>query len=76
VTIVEEADLLHLTVADNGTGFDPTTTRAGHLGVSTMTQRADATGARLTVTSAPGAGTTVEVTVPRVTAAPAGSRSA
>jgi signal transduction histidine kinase len=46
-------------VSDDGTGFDPRSVPPGHLGLSTMASRAEAIGAELTLTSAPGAGTTV-----------------
>ncbi|MFJ6215884.1 GAF domain-containing sensor histidine kinase [Streptomyces sp. NPDC092296] len=55
-----------LRVADDGCGFDPhTVRRAGrHLGLVSMRDRAARTGATLTVESAPGKGTTVEMEVP------------
>jgi hypothetical protein len=51
-----------LTVHDDGTGFDPAAaaTAAG-LGLALMRERATEIGAQLAVTSAPGAGTTVQV---------------
>jgi signal transduction histidine kinase len=60
---------LSLTVADNGDGFDPAAPHPaaphpGHLGLSTMAQRAGLIGADLTVASAPGQGTTVTVALP------------
>ncbi|SNR90294.1 Histidine kinase-, DNA gyrase B-, and HSP90-like ATPase [Geodermatophilus saharensis] len=55
---------LRLAVADDGVGFDPALARPGHLGLSTMRERAAAAGGRLVVRSAPGRGTRVEVTVP------------
>ncbi|MFG3163203.1 GAF domain-containing sensor histidine kinase [Streptomyces sp. NPDC048232] len=55
-----------LRVADDGSGFDPRTVRrAGrHLGLVSMRDRANGTGGRLTVQSAPGKGTTIEMEVP------------
>ncbi|MER6675676.1 GAF domain-containing sensor histidine kinase [Streptomyces sp. NPDC000983] len=55
-----------LRVADDGTGFDPKTVRrAGrHLGLVSMRDRASGAGGTLTVESAPGKGTTVEMEVP------------
>ncbi len=55
-----------LTVADDGRGFDPGTVRAAgrHLGLVSMRDRASGVGGRLTVHSAPGAGTTIEMEVP------------
>ena len=51
-----------LTVGDDGGGFDPAYERAGGFGLTSMRERADAIGAALTITSAPGHGTCVEVT--------------
>lgn len=54
-----------LCIADDGVGFDPTAS-AGltNFGLAGMHERAVLLGARLTVRSAPGDGTTVTVTVP------------
>jgi len=55
-------DLVRLTVQDNGRGFDPHSARPQHhLGMGIMRERAEAVGAKLTVTSCPGAGTKVGV---------------
>jgi signal transduction histidine kinase len=54
---------LVVTVADDGTGFDATGPSAGR-GLKTMRRRAEAVGATLTVTSAPGHGTTVCLDAP------------
>lgn len=51
-------------VDDDGAGFDPDLVYAGHLGLSTMAERAAVVGADLTVVSAPADGTTVTVTLP------------
>ncbi|MER6157984.1 GAF domain-containing sensor histidine kinase [Streptomyces sp. NPDC001868] len=55
-----------LRVTDDGTGFDPQVVRrAGrHLGLVSMRDRASGVGGRLTVESAPGKGTTIEMEVP------------
>lgn len=52
------ADAATLTVADNGTGFDTQTASRG-VGLDSMRERLEALGGRLSVTSAPGAGTTI-----------------
>jgi signal transduction histidine kinase len=65
VTVTTQADLLRVTVADDGAGFDPDTGHAGHLGLSTMAERAEAIGADLSVTSASGRGTTIMVSLPQ-----------
>ncbi|MFG2311570.1 GAF domain-containing sensor histidine kinase [Streptomyces sp. NPDC048566] len=55
-----------LAVVDDGGGFDPAATRAAgrHLGLVSMRDRASGVGGTLTVESAPGKGTTVEMEVP------------
>jgi two-component system, NarL family, sensor kinase len=56
-------------VRDDGVGFDPVvataTVRAGHIGLVSLRERAEALGGALTLESAPGAGTTATVTIPR-----------
>lgn len=54
-----------VTVRDDGPGFMPGWGADGRLGQQTMRERAGVLGARLDVESAPGAGTTVRLTVPR-----------
>ncbi|MEU8653025.1 GAF domain-containing sensor histidine kinase [Streptomyces sp. NPDC048737] len=55
-----------LRVVDDGSGFDPTAVRrAGrHLGLVSMRDRAGGVGGSLTVQSAPGKGTTIEMEAP------------
>ncbi|MDB5874027.1 MAG: hypothetical protein JWQ07_3469 [Ramlibacter sp.] len=55
--------VLRLSVSDDGRGFDPAAGCAGSasLGMTTMRERAEAIRARLSVVSAPGAGTRVTV---------------
>ena len=65
VTMEERADSVVMTVADDGRGFDPQTERTGHLGLRLMDDLVAANGGRLTVRSAPGAGTSVTVEVDR-----------
>jgi signal transduction histidine kinase len=50
---------LRLMIQDDGTGFDPAGADAGRLGLGIMRERAEAIGASLTITSAPGKGTAV-----------------
>ncbi|HZA75581.1 MAG TPA: GAF domain-containing sensor histidine kinase [Acidimicrobiales bacterium] len=54
---------LVLRVGDDGRGFDPTAraVRARRLGLTSMNERAASLGGSLTITSAPGEGTTVEL---------------
>jgi signal transduction histidine kinase len=53
-------------VGDDGVGFDPSdpALRGRHLGLTTMSERAEALGGALTVRARPGRGTTVELEVP------------
>jgi signal transduction histidine kinase len=54
---------LHLTVTDDGCGFDPATTATGS-GLLAMRDRVETVGGQLAVNSAPGHGTTVAATIP------------
>lgn len=51
-------------ITDNGKGFDPGRTPEGHFGVAIMRERAESVGGTFTVSSVPGEGSTVEVSVP------------
>jgi signal transduction histidine kinase len=51
-------------ITDNGRGFDPAGGHPGHFGLDSMRSRAVEIGGRLTIASAPGAGTVVRVRVP------------
>ncbi|SOD58159.1 Histidine kinase-, DNA gyrase B-, and HSP90-like ATPase [Streptomyces zhaozhouensis] len=55
-----------LRVSDDGAGFDPDAVRTAgrHLGLVSMRDRASAVGGTLTVRSAPGEGTVIEMEVP------------
>jgi signal transduction histidine kinase len=74
VRILRSATAISLSIADDGRGFDPGTldeaAANGHLGVLGMRERIRARGGRFKLTSAPGAGTTVEV---ELEAPPAGA---
>jgi signal transduction histidine kinase len=59
-----EAGRLRLVVRDDGRGFDPGVPARGHFGLRTMRERAEACGGVLAVSSAPGLGTEIAVTVP------------
>jgi len=52
-------DLL-LTITDNGKGFKTETAERGH-GLRNMTKRAEEIGAKLSIRSLPGGGTTIEI---------------
>ncbi|WP_328945373.1 GAF domain-containing sensor histidine kinase [Streptomyces sp. NBC_00250] len=66
VSLTRAGQGARLTVTDDGKGFDPRTVRkAGrHLGLVSMRDRASGVGGSLTVTSASGEGTTIEMEVP------------
>jgi signal transduction histidine kinase len=67
VNLDYSAQLVRLSVRDDGLGFVPETVlngTAGHLGLQSLRSRARKMGGSLTVVSAPGRGTTVEVSVP------------
>jgi signal transduction histidine kinase len=58
-------DRLRIAIVDSGVGFDPSTPRqTGKFGMSTMRERAEGVGGRLTVESAPGQGTRVSAEFP------------
>jgi len=64
VRLTAREGTLRVTVHDDGAGFDPGTAHPGHLGLSTMAERAETIGAQLAVSSTPGHGTTVTVSLP------------
>jgi signal transduction histidine kinase/ligand-binding sensor domain-containing protein len=62
-----EPETIVLSVTDNGRGFDAPKAQeqtTDHYGLTTMHERAQQAGGRLTITSAAGSGTTVEAVVP------------
>ena len=61
-----ESDRLLLSVVDNGTGFDPdvVSSNGDHFGLEGMRERAAGLAATLSVTSAPGDGTTLRLILP------------
>lgn len=66
VRLKVEAGQLHLSVEDNGTGFDPALPGAArsHFGLQVMRTRAARIGGEIAVHSTPGHGTRIEVRVP------------
>ena len=71
VSVVLEHDgaFERVCVRDDGVGFDPgaaaARVRAGHIGLASLRERAEALGGSFTLESAPGAGTVATVTIPR-----------
>jgi signal transduction histidine kinase len=50
---------VHLSVEDDGQGFDPDTVDRSHLGLRSMEERANEVGATLTISARSGGGTVV-----------------
>lgn len=65
VRLAFTTDAVTLEIRDDGCGFDPTAPAPrGHFGMLGLRERADKLHAELTITSAPGSGTTIRVVVP------------
>jgi PAS domain S-box-containing protein len=64
VELVCKAAAVQLTITDDGQGFDPDDVQAECMGLDIMRERVDAIGAAMTITSQPGAGTSIVVTWP------------
>ncbi len=64
VCLEERGSELELCIIDDGRGFDPAQAPRGRWGMTTMRERAQAAGGRLSVDSSPGNGTCVRATVP------------
>jgi hypothetical protein len=63
VRVAQRRSSVFLSVRDDGTGFDVAAVRSGY-GRQSMRERAQSIGARLTIASVPGRGTTVTLRVP------------
>jgi signal transduction histidine kinase len=63
ITVTARAGLVQAVVSHEGVGVNLDTDRAAHHGLSDMAERSDLIGADLMVTSAPGTGTTVTVSL-------------
>lgn len=61
VTMRKLEQVIIVSVADDGAGFDPARVPDGHYGLQIMRERAQALGGDLNVTSRPGSGTTVSL---------------
>lgn len=64
LTLATTPDAVTLTVRDDGAGFDPGGSYPGHLGLRSMRERMVRLGGELSITSAPGEGTTVRAALP------------
>jgi GAF domain-containing protein len=58
--------MVRLTVTDDGAGFDTGGEFPGHLGLRSMSERAEKAGGKLTIESSAGAGTTIRAEFPAV----------
>jgi signal transduction histidine kinase len=70
VAFERRGDEAHITVADDGQGFDPLAAGAdgdGHLGLGFMRERMAQIAGNVTIDSRPGAGTRVQLTAPLAT---------
>jgi ligand-binding sensor domain-containing protein/signal transduction histidine kinase len=59
-----EAGRLEILLADNGVGFDPAAARTGGNGLSNMRKRLEGIGGQFAVSSHPGHGTEIRLTIP------------
>ena len=64
VTLTSMRDRLEICIADDGIGIAPGVVSHGHFGLQTMRERAEGVGGKVTVTSLPGQGTTIMVSLP------------
>ena len=65
VTISDDSGMVHITVEDQGSGFDPSTDATeDHVGVRMMKERASKVGGRIQFDSGPGMGTRVVAVLP------------
>lgn len=64
ITLSDWDESLVLTVRDNGKGFDPSVRKAGSFGLVGIRERAALAGGVADISSAPGRGTSVRVTLP------------
>jgi signal transduction histidine kinase len=63
IEIREEAEMVHLTVRDDGVGFDPEAATGG-FGLMGIRERLDLLGGELVIDSAPGRGTLIRARIP------------
>ncbi len=63
VDLWDDGSNVHLTVQDDGTGFDPTVKTQG-FGLTGIRERVELLQGELEITSTPGKGTTLSVTLP------------
>ncbi|MCK9516099.1 MAG: ATP-binding protein [Ottowia sp.] len=64
VTLAQDEDAVHVTVSDNGAGFDPAVRRQGAHGLAGMRHRLLSCGGELDIVSSPGNGTRITARIP------------
>jgi signal transduction histidine kinase len=64
VSLARSAQGVEVQVVDDGAGFDPAASLAGHHGLAGMRFRVESLGGRMSVSSAPGRGTTLRALLP------------
>jgi signal transduction histidine kinase len=64
VSITRSDDWLEVTIADDGSGFDPSSVSESGIGLAGMLERARLLGGRLSIESSPQAGTRVTLSLP------------
>ena len=64
VTLTDEDGVVRLAIKDDGRGFDPDHVSSKGLGLQGMRERAELVNGKITITSVPGAGSTIELEVP------------
>ncbi len=57
---------LEVQVVDDGCGFEPPVSQAGHFGLQTMHERIESVGGALRIETQPGSGTRVQLSVPMI----------
>jgi signal transduction histidine kinase len=63
IDLITQPGEIKLVIGDDGKGFDPSQTFPGHLGLSSMRERAENVRGTLSIESIPGQGTTIQVCV-------------
>jgi len=64
LNLVRDGAYVHLTIADDGCGFDPQQTPTARFGLAGMRERVVLLGGTIDIQSRPGAGTTIVITIP------------
>lgn len=64
VHLAQQGQLINLEIRDDGVGFDPASVPSGHFGLQTMRERIDQLDGQIDVSSNPGTGTRVTLSIP------------